>query len=98
MLQFLTGRKTNMPAPDDALAGRDTAIVEPGDHAVLGTPMAPPFPEDTEHVILGMGCFWGAERVIWQLNGMYTTAAVYVAGFTPKPTYDMVCSGRRGNT
>jgi len=97
MLQFLTGRKTNMPAPDDALAGRDTAIVEPGDHAVLGTPMAPPFPEDTEHVILGMGCFWGAERVIWQLNGMYTTAVGYGAGYTPNPTYDEVCSGRTGH-
>ena len=97
MLQFLTGRKTNMPAPDDALAGRDTAIVEPGDHAVLGTPMAPPFPEDTEHVILGMGCFWGAERVFWQLNGMYTTAVGYGAGYTPNPTYDEVCSGRTGH-
>jgi len=97
MLQFLTGRKPNMPAPDDALAGRDAAIVEPGDHAVLGTPMAPPFPEDTEHVILGMGCFWGAERVFWQLNGMYTTAVGYGAGYTPNPTYDEVCSGRTGH-
>ncbi|MEJ7749981.1 MAG: peptide-methionine (S)-S-oxide reductase MsrA [Thermoleophilaceae bacterium] len=97
MLQFLTGRKTNMPAPDDALAGRDTAIVEPGNHAVLGTPMALPFPEDTEHVILGMGCFWGAERVFWELDGMYTTAVGYGAGYTPNPTYDEVCSGRTGH-
>ncbi|MBA3508648.1 MAG: peptide-methionine (S)-S-oxide reductase MsrA [Thermoleophilaceae bacterium] len=85
-----------MPAAADALAGRSSAIVSPGDHAVLGTAMAPPFPEDSERVIVGMGCFWGAERAFWQLPGMYTTAVGYAGGYTPNPTYEEVCSGRTG--
>ncbi len=97
MLEFLTGRKSTMPSPEDALPGRDTPIVAPGDHAVLGTPMAPPFPEDTEHVVVGMGCFWGAERALWMLGGAYTTAVGYDAGSTPNPTYQEVCSGRTGH-
>ena len=96
MFEFLTGRKTEMPAPEDALPGRDTAIVQPGDHAVLGTPMAPPFPGDTEQVIVGMGCFWGAEKAFWQLPGVYTTAVGYSGGITTNPTYEEVCSGRTG--
>jgi peptide-methionine (S)-S-oxide reductase len=95
MFEFLT-RKTEIPAPEDALPGRDTAIVQPGDHAVLGTPMAPPFPDDTEQVIVGMGCFWGAEKAFWQLPGVYTTAVGYSGGITPNPTYEEVCSGRTG--
>jgi peptide-methionine (S)-S-oxide reductase len=89
--------KTSVPAPEDALPGRDTPIVTPGDHAVLGTPMAPPFPEDTESVVLGLGCFWGAERIFWQLPGVHTTAVGYGAGITPNPTYEEVCSGRTGH-
>ena len=96
MFEFLTRHKTEMPASEDALPGRDTAIVQPGDHAVLGTPMAPPFPDDTEHVVVGMGCFWGAERAFWQLPGVYTTAVGYGGGITPNPTYEEVCSGRTG--
>ncbi|HEV2723159.1 MAG TPA: peptide-methionine (S)-S-oxide reductase MsrA, partial [Thermoleophilaceae bacterium] len=79
------------------LPGRDTPIVMPGNHAVLDTPMAPPFPEDTERVVFGMGCLWGAERMFWQLPGVYTTAAGYAAGHTPNPTYEEVCSGRTGH-
>ncbi len=98
MLEFLTGRKpATMPSRDEALAGRDTPIVAPGNHAVLGTPMAPPFPDDTEHVVVGMGCFWGAERAFWTLPGAYTTAVGYGAGITPNPTYEEVCSGRTGH-
>jgi len=97
MLEFLTGRKPTIPAPEDALPGRDTPIAAPGDHAVLGTPMAPPFPDGTEHVVLGMGCFWGAERAFWTLGGVYTTAVGYGAGTTPNPTYGEVCSGRTGH-
>jgi peptide-methionine (S)-S-oxide reductase len=96
VFEFLTRSKSEMPAPSDALPGRSTPIVTPGDHAVLGTPMAPPFPEDTERVILGMGCFWGAEKAFWQLPGMYTTAVGYAGGYTPNPTYEEVCSGRTG--
>ena len=87
-----------MIAPADALAGRDHAIVEPGVHHVLGTPLAPPFPEGTEQAIFGLGCFWGAEKIFWQAPGVYTTAAGYAGGFTPNPTYEEVCSGRTGHT
>ena len=86
-----------IPAPEDALPGRDTAIFTPGDHFVLGTPMAPPFPADTESIVLGLGCFWGAERIFWQLPGVHTTAVGYGAGITPNPTYEEVCSGRTGH-
>ena len=66
-------------------------------HAVLGTPIAPPFPQNTEQVVFGMGCFWGAERVFWQAPGVYTTAVGYAGGDTPNPTYEEVCSGRTGH-
>ena len=97
MLDFLTRHKTTMPSADEALPGRDTPIVAPGNHVVLNTPMAPPFPEDTERAVYGMGCFWGAERMFWQLPGVHTTAAGYAAGHTPNPTYEEVCSGRTGH-
>jgi peptide-methionine (S)-S-oxide reductase len=67
-------------------------------HFVLGTPIGPPFPDGTERAIVGMGCFWGAERVFWQLPGVYTTAVGYAGGTTPNPTYEDVCSGRTGHT
>ena len=86
-----------MPGSEDALPGRDTPIYTPGDHAVLGAPMAPPFPGDTETIVLGLGCFWGAERIFWQLPGVHTTAVGYGAGITPNPTYEEVCSGRTGH-
>jgi peptide-methionine (S)-S-oxide reductase len=96
VLEFLTRHKTTMPGADEALPGRSSAIYVPGDHAVLGTPMGPPFPEDTEQVIVGMGCFWGAEKAFWQLQGVFTTAVGYSGGITPNPTYEEVCSGRTG--
>ncbi|MBA3956187.1 MAG: peptide-methionine (S)-S-oxide reductase MsrA [Acidimicrobiia bacterium] len=97
MLEFLTGRKLKMPSPEESLPGRDTPIVAPGDHAVLGTPMAQPFPGASEHLMVGMGCFWGAERAFWSLGGVHTTAVGYGAGITPNPTYEEVCSGRTGH-
>src|SRR5438270_10852225 len=66
--------------------------------AVLGTRMQPPFPEGMERLVVGMGCFWGAERVFWQADGVYTTAVGYAGGYTPNPTYEEVCSGRTGHT
>ncbi len=89
--------KTTLPSSEDALPGRDTPIFVPGDHAVLGTPMAPPFPDHTESIVLGLGCFWGAERIFWELPGVHTTAVGYGAGVTPNPTYEEVCSGRTGH-
>jgi peptide-methionine (S)-S-oxide reductase len=90
-------RKTTMIAPESALPGRDQEVTVPERHAVLGTPLRPPFPEGLEQVIVGMGCFWGAERVFWQAGGVYTTAVGYAGGYTPNPTYQEVCSGRTGH-
>jgi peptide-methionine (S)-S-oxide reductase len=90
--------KTAMVEPKDALPGRDVPIVRPGTHLVLGTPLAPPFPDGTERAVVGMGCFWGAERIFWQAQpGVYTTAVGYAGGYTPNPTYEEVCSGRTGH-
>jgi peptide-methionine (S)-S-oxide reductase len=90
--------KTTLVSPADALAGRDAEMPLSGPHAVLGTPLRPPFPEQMQQAIVGMGCFWGAERVFWQAPGVYTTAVGYAGGFTPHPTYEEVCSGRTGHT
>ncbi len=87
-----------MPDATEALPGRDTPIAVPERHTVLGTPLVPPFPEGIETVQLGLGCFWGAERIFWRLPGVYTTAVGYAGGFTPNPTYREVCSGHTGHT
>jgi peptide-methionine (S)-S-oxide reductase len=84
--------------PDTALAGRDRELAVPDRHAVLGTPIKPPFVDGYEQIIVGMGCFWGAERVFWEAPGVYTTAVGYAGGYTPNPTYEEVCSGRTGHT
>jgi peptide-methionine (S)-S-oxide reductase len=95
---LFTRRKTELPSNEDALPGRDDSMPVPAAHLVLGTPLTPPFPEGAEQVIVGMGCFWGAERMFWQAPGVITTAAGYAGGFTPNPTYEEVCSGRTGHT
>jgi peptide-methionine (S)-S-oxide reductase len=88
--------KMTMIEPERALPGRETEMPVPARHAVLGTPLKPPFPEGYEQAIVAMGCFWGAERVFWQAPGVYTTAVGYSGGITPNPTYEEVCSGRTG--
>jgi peptide-methionine (S)-S-oxide reductase len=95
---FLFSKPTTMVDPAEALPGRDQAMPVPAAHAVLGTPISPPFPEGLETAVVGMGCFWGAERVFWQAPGVYTTAVGYAGGFTPNPTYEETCSGRTGHT
>src|ERR671928_163429 len=88
-----------MVAPSEALPGRkQPAFTVPERHAVLGTPLKPPFPEGLSTAVFGLGCFWGAERKFWQIDGVYTTAVGYAGGFTPNPTYEEVCSGRTGHT
>src|SRR3954454_23811761 len=96
MLLFST--KTRMVAPEDALPGRPDPIPVPDRHFVLGTPLKPPFAEGLQTAVVGMGCFWGAERVFWQADGVYSTAVGYAGGSTPNPTYEEVCSGRTGHT
>ena len=91
--------KSKMITPDKALPGRDQpAFTLPERHAVLGTPLEPPFPEGLSTAVFGLGCFWGAERTFWQIDGVYTTAVGYAGGFTPNPSYEEVCSGRTGHT
>jgi peptide-methionine (S)-S-oxide reductase len=89
--------KTQMVDEASALPGRDRPIPTADRHAVLGTPLKPPFPEGLEQAIVGMGCFWGAERIFWQAPGIYTTAVGYAGGFTPNPTYEEVCGGQTGH-
>ena len=89
--------KTKMIDPDRALPGRDTPMPIPARHEVLGTPLAPPFPDGFEQIVVGMGCFWGAERVFWQAEGVYTTAVGYAGGYTPNPSYEEVCSAGTGH-
>jgi peptide-methionine (S)-S-oxide reductase len=97
MLLF-SSSKTKMVDPGDALPGRDHApFAIPARHAVLGTPLQPPFPAGIETAVFGLGCFWGAERLFWELDGIYTTAAGYAGGYTPNPTYEEVCSGKTGH-
>ncbi len=94
---LFTDRKTQMVGPDESLPGRARPLAVPERHEVLGTPLVPPFPSGTEKAVFAMGCFWGAERKLWQLHGVYTTAVGYSGGFTPNPMYEEVCSGLTGH-
>mgnify|MGYP001817573588 CR=1 FL=1 len=91
------GRKTTMPEPHEALPGRDTRMPVPARHYVNGNPLQPPFPDNLETAMFGLGCFWGAERGFWQTDGVFTTAVGYAGGITPNPTYEEVCSGMTGH-
>lgn len=95
---FMTPKhKLEMPSPQDALPGREQPLNTPDIHFVTGARIKPPFPEGMQTIILGLGCFWGAERVFWNTPGVYATAVGYAAGHTPNPTYEEVCSGRTGH-
>jgi peptide-methionine (S)-S-oxide reductase len=93
----LFARKLRVPTPEEALPGRTVRTPVPARHFVKGTPLEPPFPEELERALFGMGCFWGAERKFWQADGVFTTAVGYAAGHTPNPTYEEVCSGLTGH-
>ncbi|MBL6642841.1 MAG: peptide-methionine (S)-S-oxide reductase MsrA [PS1 clade bacterium] len=94
---FGFGKKAEMVEADAALPGRDMALPVPQKHFVLGTDMVAPWPEGAQVVIVGMGCFWGAERKFWQAEGVYSTQVGYAGGFTPNPSYEEVCSGQTGH-
>ncbi|CAM8624314.1 MsrA Peptide methionine sulfoxide reductase [Acidimicrobiia bacterium] len=95
---FFGQRTPEMVDPAAALPGREATMPVAAAHLVLGTPMTPPIPDGMQQIVVGMGCFWGAERKFWQLPGVVTTAVGYAGGYTPNPTYEETCSGRTGHT
>ncbi|WP_110665282.1 peptide-methionine (S)-S-oxide reductase MsrA [Salinicola halophilus] len=86
-----------LPDATSALPGRDQPLTISGEHLVNGARMTPPFPEGSEEIVLGLGCFWGAERLFWQMDGVLVTAVGYAGGITPNPTYEETCSGKTGH-
>jgi len=97
MLSALKTDKAQMPSADTALPGRDDAIAVAERNVVTGNPMVGPFPDNLEVAVFGMGCFWGAERLFWKADGVWTTTVGYAGGYTRNPTYREVCSGMTGH-
>ena len=97
MVLFGFGKKLTLPTVREALPGRSEKMPVPSAHYVNGHPLQPPFPGGMESAMFGLGCFWGAERKFWQLEGVYTTAVGHAAGITPNPTYQEVCTGMTGH-
>jgi peptide-methionine (S)-S-oxide reductase len=96
---MLFRKSVEMVTEADALPGRtDQTMPVPEAHHVNGRPLTPPWPDGTQTAVFGMGCFWGAERLFWQLPGVWSTWVGYAGGFTPNPTYEETCTGRTGHT
>ena len=95
---FTNPFKSRLPTPEEALAGRSKPMFVLHPHAVNGQPLMPPFPEGHKRIYFGLGCFWGAERLFWQMDGVWVTAVGYMGGLTENPTYEEVCSGQTGHT
>ena len=94
---FTDPRKLRMPSPSEALPGRPEPLAVPETHVVNGARLQPPYPDGSELATFAFGCFWGAEKLFWQVPGVIVTAVGYAGGFTPNPTYEEVCSGRTGH-
>ena len=94
---LLSNKKSIMPTQEQSLPGRDQAMSVPKHHYVNGNLLSPPFPENTELALFGLGCFWGAEKKFWEHEGVYSTSVGYAGGFTPNPTYHEVCTGQTGH-
>jgi len=94
---ILSGKKLVMPDPSEALPGREHSMPVRNRHFVTGNPIAPPFPAHLQQALLGLGCFWGAERKFWQYPNIFSTAVGYAGGFTPNPSYEEVCTGMTGH-
>lgn len=90
-------KKSTIPSKHETLPGRTARVAIPPEHFVNGNRLEPPFPVENRLALFGMGCFWGAERVFWRQQGVYSTAVGYAGGGTPNPTYKEVCSGRTGH-
>lgn len=97
MFSYFRRKDIEMPTPDNAIKGRTEAIQISGKHFVNGRSMLTPFAPELEVIVLGLGCFWGAERKFWQLEGVHVTAVGYAAGYTENPSYEEVCSGMTGH-
>ena len=98
MFRRMSTKGLTVPTGDETLPGRSESVPVPDAHYVNGNPLVGPFPDHLDTLVIGMGCFWGAERFYWEQEGVYTTAAIYAGGTTPNPTYEETCTGMTGHT